>query len=68
MTIQAAIRKHIPNKNMRIRIGMAIERRSIDLISVKEFNDTYDHESIMQFHNIGKGAADLLTEVIQKEL
>jgi hypothetical protein len=53
---------------MRVRIGMAIDRRGIDLISVKEFNDTYNYESIMQFHNIGKGAADLLTEIIQKEL
>ena len=68
MTIQEAMRKHIKNKGVRIRIGTAIERRNIDLISVKEFNDKYDYNSIMQFPNIGKIAADILTEAIKKEL
>jgi hypothetical protein len=68
MTIQQAIRKHIKNKNLRVRIGMAIERRGIDLISVEQFNKKYNYDSIMQFPNIGVQTADLLTEVIKKEL
>jgi len=47
---------------------MAIERRGIDLISVEQFNKKYNYESIMQFPNIGVQTADLLTEVIKKEL
>jgi len=68
MTIQEAIRKHIPNKNLRIRLGEAIYRKGIDLISVENFNSKYDYDSIMQFPNVGKLAADTLTEVIKKEL
>ena len=68
MSIQEAMRKHITNKKMRVRIGTAIERRGIDIISVKDFADKYDYKSIMQFPYVGKGAADVLMEVIKKEL
>jgi hypothetical protein len=68
MTIQEAMRKHITNKKMRIRIGTAIERRSIDIMSVEKFNSNYNHASILQFPNIGTKAADILSEVIKKEL
>jgi hypothetical protein len=68
MTIQEAMKKHITNKKMRIRIGTSMERRSIDIISVERFAEKYDYKSILQFPGVGKGAADVLMEVIQKEL
>lgn len=68
MTIQTAIKTHIPNKQTRLRISNSFLRRGIDLMSVKDFAKKYNKESILQFHNIGQQTAKELIKAIKISL